>query len=1033
MGIADLSVKRPVFMTVIVLVFAFFGWIALRSLSVNLMPDVKIPYVTVQTIYPGAGPKEIEMLVTKKIEDAVTTIEGIDNIDSYSLDGISIIIVQFALGKDVDVANQEVKDKIDQIINNLPKDAKKPIVTKVDIRATPVADIVLSGDANPRDLYDFADKVVKDRLSQIKGVANVTISGGQEREIQIKLNPIDVYNNMISLPALMGSVSAQNIDIPGGSFEIGNREYSVRLKGQYDSISTILNTDIPTPFGLYKLRDLAQVADTGKRISLKSSFYDVKNNVRYGNAVRLGLIKSPDGNVVDVVNKTKEILPEILAKLPPGMELKVVRESASFVQSSVDDTLSNIYLGIIITAIVLFFFLHDIKSTLIAAISMPTSVISSFLLLQLWGLDLNIMTLLGISVTIGVLVANSIVILENIFRYKDLGYSTYDATIKGTNEVVVAVLASTLTNLVVFIPLANLSSIVGQFLRALALSATFTTIFSLIYSFILTPMLASKFISDKKKEKNAFKIFMEDKIDNYFIKFYENILKVILKNKKLALSTFALSIVLFIIVLMGFGRKLGFEFQPTFDQGIATATIELPTGSNLEATSNKIKEIEEIIKQHPEVVNIVTDLGKSSQVDLGSNLAVMTIYTNDKKERQKSINQLTSEFTKELATVPDVKINVSAGQQTSQGSPIEFYVLGQNEYEIQKIADKIYSNFKTIPGLINFEQSTRIGKPELTIYPNRTKLAQVGLSVNELAFSLRSAIEGMASSKYKYNNEEYDLTIKMTTESVDSPEKIYNLPIVTKAGVFKLSDLADIQFTPGPTKILHRDKFKTVKFTGAPAPGVPLGNITSEIEKRISEIKMPIGYSFAWGGSSKIFKQMIMDLTFAFFVGIFLTYLLLAAMLESFIQPLYILITVPLGLIGVILAAYFTNTPLGITALMGIILLTGIVVNNAILVLDFANQLIREEGKHIKEALIYASTVKLKPIIMSNAALALAVLPLALGIGDAGVEMRQPLGIVTIGGIVASTILTIFVVPALYYIFAREKKRTNPPSSQVLA
>ncbi|MGB9701472.1 MAG: efflux RND transporter permease subunit [Candidatus Kapaibacteriota bacterium] len=1033
MGIADLSVKRPVMMTVIVLVFTFFGWIALRSLSMNLMPDVKIPYVTVQTIYPGAGPKEIEMLVTKKIEDAVSTIEGIDNIDSYSLDGVSIMIVQFELGKDVDVANQEVKDKIDQIINNLPTDAKKPIVTKVDLRATPVADIVLSGDANPRDLYDFADKVVKDRLSQIKGVANVTISGGQEREIQIKLNPIDVYNNMISLPALMGTVSAQNIDIPGGSFEIGSREYSVRLKGQYDSISTILNTDIQTPFGLHKLSDFAQVADTGKKISVKSSFYDVKNKIRYGNAVRLGLIKSPDGNVVDVVNKTKEILPEILAKLPPGMELKVVRESASFVESSVNDTLSNIYLGIIITAIVLFFFLHDIKSTLIAAIMMPTSVISSFLLLQLWGLDLNIMTLLGISVTIGVLVANSIVILENIFRYKDLGYSTYDATIKGTNEVVVAVLASTLTNLVVFIPLANLSSIVGQFLKALALSATFTTIFSLIYSFILTPMLASKFISDKKKEKGAFKKFMEDKIDNYFIKFYEKALTIVLKNKKMALATFAASIILFIIVIMGFGSKLGFEFQPTFDQGIAIATIELPTGTNLETTSKKIKEIEDIIKKHPEVVNIVTDLGKSSQVDLGSNLAVMTIYTVDRKERNKSIDQLTSEFTKELAVVPNVKINVLAGQTNQAGSPIEFYILGQNEYEIQKIADKIYSDFKTIPGLINFEQSTRIGKPELTIYPDRTKLAQVGLNVNELAFSLRSAIEGMATSKYKYNNEEYDLTIKMTAESVDSPEKISSLPIVTKAGVFKLSDLAEIKFTPGPTKILHRDKFKTVKFTGAPAPGVPLGNITSEIEKRIAQIKMPTGYSFAWGGSSKIFKQMMMDLMFAFFVGIFLTYLLLAAMLESFIQPLYILITVPLGLIGVILSAYFTHTALGITALMGIILLTGIVVNNAILVLDLANQLIREEGKHIKESLIYASVVKLKPIIMSNAALALAMLPLALGIGDAGVELRQPLGIVTIGGIVASTILTIFVVPALYYIFAREKKHNNPQTSQTIA
>jgi HAE1 family hydrophobic/amphiphilic exporter-1 len=383
MGVADLSVKRPVFMIVIVIVLSFFGYLALRTLSMNLMPDVKIPYVTIQTVYPGAGPKEIETLVTKKLEDAVTTIEGIDDIDSYSLDGVSIIIVQFDLNKDVDVANQEVKDKIDQIINNLPTDAKKPIVTKVDLRATPVADIVLSGDVSPIKLYDYADKVVKDRLSQIKGVANVTISGGQEREIQVKLNDRTVYENMLSLPALMGAISAQNYDIPGGTFSIGNQEYSIRLKGQYDSISTILNTDIPTPFGLKKLREFAQVADTGKKISLMSAFLDVKNHRRYDNAIRLGLIKSPDGNVVDVVNKTKEVLPDILAKLPSGMELKIVRESASFVESSVNDTLGNIYLGILLTALVLFVFLHDLRSTLIAAITMPTSVISSFLLLQI--------------------------------------------------------------------------------------------------------------------------------------------------------------------------------------------------------------------------------------------------------------------------------------------------------------------------------------------------------------------------------------------------------------------------------------------------------------------------------------------------------------------------------------------------------------------------------------------------------------------------------------------------------------------------
>lgn len=1027
MKIADISVDRPVLTTVILIVFIIFGFLAFRGLQSNLMPDVKIPYVTIQVVYPGATPKEVETLVTDKIEDVVSTIEGIKTINSYSLDNVSVTMIEFVLSKDIDVANQEVKDKVDQILNDLPDDADKPIVQKVDIRAQSVADLVLSGDMDPRDLYDLANNEVRDMLSQISGVADVEITGGQEREIRVVMNSQTIYENMLSLPVLMQTLGAQNMDIPGGTYEIGNQEYSVRLKGQYDydSIRTIEETLIPTPTGVKRLRELARVEDAGKKITQRSVFFDNGKKVLYDNAIRLGVIKSPDGNVVDVVDQVMAKLPAIKAMLPPGASIDLVRENAKFVRDTQNDTLSNIYLGILITALVIFFFLHDWRTTLIAAITMPSSIISAFLFYPMVGLDLNVMSLMGISVTVGVLVANSIVIIENIFRYKDMGYKTADATKIGTNEVFVAVLASTMTNIVVFVPLASISSIAGQFLRALALSATFTTIFSLLYSFTLTPMLSSLLISDKEKKKGRIRAAL-DKVDDYFTDLFEKTITPVLKTKRSAWIVIVATLVIFFSVVFGIGSRLQFEFLPEMDNGRIAVTVELPTGYNLEATAKTVDQIQNIIVNHPEVVNIVSDLGRSSRIDIGTNRAIINIQLTDKQFRDVSQSQLQSILNKELAGIKNVKLAVNSGMEAEQGtSPLEFYIMGQNENEVQKLSNQVYSELKDIPGLINFDMSTRTGRPEMTVYPKRDVLGDIGLSVTELALSLRSSVEGMSSTKIRREKDEYDITVLMDSTEINSPEKIKDLTIVTRSGAFRLGELADVKFTPGPTQILHKDKFIAVRFSGAPAPQVPLGAVTTPIQEKIDQIKFPLGYNFTWSGTSQMFQELIADFVFAFFLGIVLTYLLMAAILESFIEPLYIMFTIPLGLIGVILASWITGTNLGITSLMGIIMLTGIVVNNAILLIDFANQLVRQEGKHIREAMIESSVTKLKPIMMSNAALALSMIPMAIGMVASGAEMRAPLGIVSIGGIIASTALTLYFIPSLYYIFAKEKHKVE--------
>jgi HAE1 family hydrophobic/amphiphilic exporter-1 len=1005
------SINRPVMTTMGILVFLIFGILAYMNLNLNQMPDVEIPFVTVQTIYPGAGPKEIETLVTKRIEDAVSTVSQIESIESFSLDGVSIIIMEFALDKDVDVANQEVKDKVDEILNDLPDASEKPIVQKVDLRAFPIIDVVLSGDLDPRELYQVADNVLKDRFSQIEGVAKVNITGGQEREIRVLLENKDIYQNLISMPQLLQILAAHNMKMPGGYFQIEDQEFTVRMDGEFTSLKELEELQIPTPFGYKKLNQVAVVSDSGKDIRQRTN----------ENVVRLGIVKSSEGNAVEVANAVKEAMPEIKSSLPAGTSLEIVNDASTFIRATVDDTMSNIILGVLFTSIVLFVFLADIRSTFIVAMTMPTSIISTFLLLQAFGLSLNMMTLMGLSVSVGVLVANSVVVLENVFRHKKGGMDNKHSAFIGTNEVLVAVLAATLTNIVVFLPIANMSSIVGRFLRELALAASFATIFSLIYSFTLTPMLASLILPQK---------LTSGKISNWLNKLftswdngYQNLLTKVLLNKKRALIVIVISFLLFIVSTIVYAPNIGFEFLPKLDDGKIKVEVELPEGYNLYETAEVLKTVEEKLKRHKEVEYMLTNLGKISDLNTGPNMARMDVKLVDEANRDVGMDEMISTFVRDLSDVPNARIVVDYASDMGGGSaPIQFYLQGQDLEVLEEWKNVVIEECKDIPGLINFDNSSRAGKPEITLFPKRDKIAEAGVTVQELALTLRASIAGLESSKYREAGEEYDITVTLNDENVDTPEEVGNIPIVAQTGVvYRISQLADVDYTVGYTKILHRDKYTTIQFTGSPAPGVPLGNVTSEIENRLSELEFPPGYKFSWGGNVKMMNEMISDMLFAFILAVLLTYMLLAAILESFLQPFFILLTIPLAMIGVFASLYHTGISFAITSLMAIIMLIGIVVNNAILMLDYTNQLVRDEGMGIKDALVKACPTKLKPILMSTIAIILGMLPMALGIGDAGKEMRIPLGVVSIGGLIVSTFLTLFVIPSFYYVTSKKK------------
>ncbi|MEE9118780.1 MAG: efflux RND transporter permease subunit, partial [Calditrichia bacterium] len=446
MFLSTISIKRPVMISMFLIAFVIFGGFAYFGLTLNLMPDVEFPFVTVQVIYPGAGPKEIEIQVSKKIEDAVSTISKVDFIQSYSMESVSFVIIRFELDKDGDIANQEVKDKVNAILNQLPRDAELPVIEKFDISAFPVLDIVFTGDLPVRELYTLADQKLKDRFSQIAGVGKENIVGGEEREIRVEFDNRVVFQNAISLQTMAQILAVQNMDIPGGHFQQRGQEYSLRLKGEFTDLETIRELEVPTAFGVKQLGQLAEVRDTGAEVRERSTYFNNVDKLQEDNVVLLSIIKSPDGNTVDMAADIRKALPQIEKELPPGCRLSIVRDGSVFIESSVQDTLGNIILGIVLTGLVLLFFLHDLRSTLIVATAMPFSIISTFLLLQISDFSLNIMTLMGLSTAVGILVTNSVVVLENIFRYKGMGHGRSEAADKGTSEIAVAVIASTMTN-----------------------------------------------------------------------------------------------------------------------------------------------------------------------------------------------------------------------------------------------------------------------------------------------------------------------------------------------------------------------------------------------------------------------------------------------------------------------------------------------------------------------------------------------------------------------------------------------------------
>ncbi|WP_020611867.1 efflux RND transporter permease subunit [Sediminispirochaeta bajacaliforniensis] len=1026
MHIVDISIKRPVLTITLIAAFIVFGILAYLRISVSLFPDIKAPYVTIQTVYPGASPQVIESQITERIEDQISAIANLESITSYSMDSVSLVTVEFTYGKDENLALQEVKDKVEVIISELPDDAERPAISKVDIASSmPVMNIVLEGDMTPTELYTYASTTGSSGLAQVSGVGSVEVSGGQEREIHVELDRTATFSRSIPLTQIVSMLAAANVELPGGSLKMNKEDFPVRFKGEFNELDAIRDLDVESGVGTFKLRQLADVVDSHAEVKERTVLFDKKDNIRNDNALLIQIIKNPTANTIDVVDGVMKRIKSLEAESSGRVSFKVVKEDASFVRDTVNDTLSNVYLGILFTGLVLLIFLHDLRSMLIVAISMPFSIISTFLIMNAMGISLNILSLMGLSSATGTLVANSVVVLENIFRYKELGHNRLESASRGTKEVMMAVFASTLTNIAVFVPLANMSGTMGATLSNFAYTIVIATLFSIFVSFTLTPLMASRMLPEKVKKEGRIGSFLE----NFFTsweRFYAATLRVILKNRFRSALVVAATIALFMFALSK-GSGVNFELMPTTDGGKIGINVELPQGSELESTATTLKAIEDRLAEYPEVETLLTTLGSTGSLDQDVNLARMEVFLNPKSERSASNSAIAARAIRDLADIPGAEIRVSPISEISvdaAGSPIDLYLRGSDTDTLLDLAERMREAITQVPGTMNTMLSSKQGKTEIIFEPDRKRIAADGLTVQSVAMSLRMAVDGYVATTYKTGGEEYDVRVMLKDSELLDIEDLKNIPVVSAGGVKPLSRYADIYFSNGYNQIMRTDKVRTIEISAGLLPGYSQGAVLNQVMAAVGAIDLPAGYSVRAAGTSESLNDTVTDLVTVFFIAIILTYMLLSAILESFVQPLFILATVPLSIIGIIGASLATGAVLNFVAMLGVIMLIGIVVNNAILILDYYNQL-KRSGKSSHDALIEACPTKLKPILMSNIAIILGMLPMALGIGASGAEMRQPMGIVIIGGIISSTLMTLWVIPSLELLLSRHHLKSK--------
>jgi hydrophobic/amphiphilic exporter-1 (mainly G- bacteria), HAE1 family len=1013
-----LAVRRPVLATMLITVFLVLGLFAFMRLNTDLFPEVEFPVVSVITVYPGAGPEEIESQVTDRIEETISSLAAIDVLMSYSQENVSMVIVQFDLGVGVDQAAIDVRDRVEMVRGQMPSTVETPVVQKFDIAALPIMNLALAGPQGVDVLYELADEDFRERLSRVDGVAGIDIVGGRAREVEVLVSQERLEAYGATLDDIVNLIRAENVSIPSGRITEDAADIPVRVVGEYRSVEEIeeLRLFLAEEGGVVRLGDLAIV---------REGYEDTQQVARYNGdpAVSISIQKRSDANTVRTASGIRDELDAIRAGLPPGMSITVVRDASEFIEDSIRDVLFNILIGIILTTLVLFLFLHSWRGTIIAAAAMPVTIISTFLLMDMAGFTLNVMTLMALGITVGILVTNTIVVLENIYRHLDRGEHPSEAARKGTSEVAVAVAASTLTNLVVFTPIAFMEGIIGQFFYAFGLTVVFATIFSIFISFTLAPLLAARLLRTNETEleetEGPFAAVWRRWDQGYrgFEAAYRDALGWALDGPRNGWAVIGMIFVGSFLALFVATRFVGGEFMPPGDEGAIRVELELPSGTPIGRTSAVAARAESIIASLPDTEStLVTITGAATGImstTAGANRAEILVTLHDDARMPDAV---LAELRPQLADLPDAVITAAAIDPGAIGpggqAPIQVQVSGPDYGLLRELSERVTRDLAMLPQLSDVSNSLEEPRTELVFRPNRAALADFGITVGQVGQAIRASIEGAPSGVFRGEvGRERDIRVRLEEDARRRAAQVGELRIRTPRGAVALSALGEVAELESPTSIQRIDRARTIEIGAHIGQGALTGAVAA-IEARMQEAPLPPGYSYRITGEYEAFADSIAAVLVALILAITLTYIVLAMILESFVHPITIMLTLPLGAVGALLGLFLWGASMNIFSMMAIIMLVGIVVNNAILILDYTAQL-RQAGATIVEALMQAAPARLRPIVMTNIAIVFALIPQAVSSG-AGAAFRVPMAVVTIGGVLLSAVFTLFLIPVIY-------------------
>ena len=1017
MWLADTSIKRPVFATMFIVALVVLGLVSYPEIGVDLYPKVDFPIVNVNTRLKGASPEIMDIDVTDRVEEAISTINGVKTITSSSLEGVSNVVVEFQLERDIDLAVQDVREKVSSIRSRLPSDIDEPVIQKVDPDATPVLWLVVTGPQSIRDLSTYTNEILKEQLQRIEGVGALRLGGLRLRQGRIWLDADKLRAYQIAPSDVAAALGRENIELPGGRIESATKEYGVKIKGEYARIQEFDDLVVAYYKGApVRLRDIGRAED---------GMEEKRNIARFNGqpCVGIGIQKQSGTNTVAVIDRVKKELINIRKTIPPGMGIQVSMDQSTFINRSINEVRGHLIMGGLLAILTVFLFLKNWRTTVISALALPVSVIATFTIMKAFNFTFNNMSMLALSLSVGILIDDAIIVIENIYRHIEEGMAPREAAAFATSEIGLAVMATTLAIVAIFLPVAFMKGIIGRFFWQFALTVVFSVMVSLLVSFTLTPMLASRLLKAKTRTLSAteparfsFLRRMGDLQENAYRKIenaYRHILVFALKYR----ITVLLSALIIFFLSLYITKFIGKEFVPAEDQGQFLVRMEAPVDYSIDQADALFRQGEEIVKAIPEVNSVYYLQGFGGGGAGQINRAVINTRLKNKAGRTRSQEQIKADIRRKINQIPGIKAtaeDISLIGGGVRNVPIQYAIRGLDLDILQSYARQITTELAKRSGIVDVDTSLEAGKPELKVFIDRNKAADMGVSVAAIADAINVLVSGEVDiTKYKdeAKGRRYDVRVRLDPKDRVSPDDLGRLYV--RAGDGRLVELANvirIQEGGGPSVINRVDRQRAT-LVYASLEKKPLAQAMQELDDISGKILTP-GYTARYKGAAETMKESFQFLLFALFLGIVMAYMVLAAQFESFIHPVIVLLSMPLSFIGAFAALLMAGKTISIFSLIGLILLMGLVKKNAILLVDFTNTL-RARGMSRRDAILQAGPVRLRPILMTTLAMVFGMLPVALGLGE-GAETRSPMGIAVIGGLLTSLFLTLVVVPSAY-------------------